>query len=1284
MCKSIAQHWRKEIYPDRWLDRLHAPVAQHLTNLEQEELLGLELMPQEVEDEPNDVEVRQWNIQLLKYHKAAGHPNNYNLARIVREAGKPRWQVQAAFRLHCDDCAALKLGGSSSGRIPPASLRPLPMAWEMVGMDTTEWTPPHSKLKYNVLVLMDLATHFKSATILKEFSLSEQQHESSQEILDALFRCWLSLLPKMKILVPDNAKSMVSQMVRSTLADLNIQVEVPPAKESWSHGMMERCAQEVKISASKLTLSFPSCSATSILAMAVNALNSTEIVQGYTPHQWVFGKQFSFTLEDERSMAQIMPEAEGPDFVQLLANRSQAEEIARKSRAAVVLNKLHNSKVRQPLQTFAPTELVKIWRKYSLEGGGKRGGLKKMARPQWLGPGRVVLHEVIHGQQPGDPRRHIVWVIIGGQLHRCSVHSVRRVTERERLDYELHCPEDPSQWRSIDDLMPRRSYIDVTHEEPGEEEEEFPHLPALPDSTTMAGIPPRPPHRRHFMKRAISPSPEREVVPEVPDVPPPVNDYTPSYSPEVEEPDEEIGNTGVGSGIPTLRERSGDGASQPLLSVSSGSSSVPEPESKKARQEEDNLFHALEIVDEAVILTVEFEFHSQREKEKFLRKPSLFLAQKMRDGEVRLEKLSPAHRKLFVRAKTKEVNSFLSNAAVRRCLDSQEVTEALTSQRLMRCRWVLTWKPTPEESLAEALQEVQEKPLTTTFTSDGRKKAKARIVLLGFEHPDLLSASHQTSSPVQALLTRNLSYQLVMERGWDIEGIDMSTAFLQTLPTEEEKKLWTTGVKELREALQIPEGGVMRILKNFYGSTTAPRNLWENVNSAMKKLGAHNIKGDACFWLWLVPDEEHPEVKHKPLGFMAGHVDDFHRAGDMSDERWLQVRKSIDEMYKWGSVKVNAYRHAGTDLEMKTDPKFGRCLVVDQSFYIETLQDIEIDPQRFSQGEEVLTAKEITACRASLGALQWLAVQTQPLICARCNLLLTELSTAPKMTIAQEIQEMIRELRKQSSTLKFFKLPKVTHWTKVHVIGLGDQAHSNRPRGGSTGGMLVFLGGPDAVKGEPTPLILVAWKAWKLKRVSIGTNDAEMQALVETEDAVYRTRLLWAEIHGAGLLYEGRNLLQIADQEVRMVPGVLGTDSKGGFDSVTVNESPLLGLSNMRAAIQAFHVKQTIRICGTLLIWLAGDWNLGDSLTKKKPESRESMLFYLRHRTWMLKYDPEFIMSARKIKQTQGTPVQQLVQSVMNSESFWSDAIDVMSDRSYSEFMSYVLLSGPTSGAPFA
>ena len=142
----------------------------------------------------------------------------------------------------------------------------------------------------------------------------------------------------------------------------------------------------------------------------------------------------------------------------------------------------------------------------------------------------------------------------------------------------------------------------------------------------------------------------------------------------------------------------------------------------------------LEQVDECYVLEFDLVLENDHQQKRLMEHPSMFLAQKMRACEVRLDKLSPAHQELFRRAKAKEANSFLSNQAVRRCADGLEEETARNSGRLMRCRWVLKWKPTPDKSMPEALQELQTKPQETTLTSDGRKKAKARILLLGLEH----------------------------------------------------------------------------------------------------------------------------------------------------------------------------------------------------------------------------------------------------------------------------------------------------------------------------------------------------------------------------------------------------------------------------------------------------------------------------------------------------------------------------------------------------------------------
>ena len=97
-----------------------------------------------------------------------------------------------------------------------------------------------------------------------------------------------------------------------------------------------------------------------------------------------------------------------------------------------------------------------------------------------------------------------------------------------------------------------------------------------------------------------------------------------------------------------------------------------------------------------------------------------------------------------------------------------------------------------------------------------------------------------------------------------------------------------------------------------------------------------------------------------------------------------------------------------------------------------------------------------------------------------------------------------------------------------------------------------------------------------MKRRAIGSNDAEIQSILEAEDVGFRARLLRAEVHGASFDVKelrGIDLAEKMEAVARLVRGVLCTDSRGGYDAVEVNESPLLGLSNLRSALQAFQLR---------------------------------------------------------------------------------------------------------------
>ena len=82
---------------------------------------------------------------------------------------------------------------------------------------------------------------------------------------------------------------------------------------------------------------------------------------------------------------------------------------------------------------------------------------------------------------------------------------------------------------------------------------------------------------------------------------------------------------------------------------------------------------------------------------------------------------------------TLELSQVVAADAVRRLMQEEELD--LKPERLLRMRWVLTWK----------------------HTEGGDRKAKARLVILGHQHPDLTSVP--TAAPTLGNMSRHLLLQ---------------------------------------------------------------------------------------------------------------------------------------------------------------------------------------------------------------------------------------------------------------------------------------------------------------------------------------------------------------------------------------------------------------------------------------------------------------------------------------------------------------------------------------------
>ena len=120
--------------------------------------------------------------------------------------------------------------------------------------------------------------------------------------------------------------------------------------------------------------------------------------------------------------------------------------------------------------------------------------------------------------------------------------------------------------------------------------------------------------------------------------------------------------------------------------------------------------------------------------------------------EVKLRDLTEEDRQKFKGAKAKEVGAWLDHGTVKKV-----AAGTLDESQLMRCRWILTWK-NPE-------------------TEGGPKRPKARLVVLGFEDPDL--ATIPNDAPTLGKDARQLLLQKVASNRWKLINFDISTAFLQ-------------------------------------------------------------------------------------------------------------------------------------------------------------------------------------------------------------------------------------------------------------------------------------------------------------------------------------------------------------------------------------------------------------------------------------------------------------------------------------------------------------------------
>ena len=118
---------------------------------------------------------------------------------------------------------------------------------------------------------------------------------------------------------------------------------------------------------------------------------------------------------------------------------------------------------------------------------------------------------------------------------------------------------------------------------------------------------------------------------------------------------------------------------------------------------------------------------------------------------------------------------------------------------------------------------------------DGTPRAKARLVVRGYNDADALAGNLDTQSPTASRLARNLLLSISAMLRWSGWSADVATAFLQGIP--QKRQLWLRFPNDCLHILGCGPETRMALIKPVYGQLDAPRRWWQEATRRLTQEG---------------------------------------------------------------------------------------------------------------------------------------------------------------------------------------------------------------------------------------------------------------------------------------------------------------------------------------------------------------------------------------------------------------------------------------------------------------
>ena len=519
--------------------------------------------------------------------------------------------------------------------------------------------------------------------------------------------------------------------------------------------------------------------------------------------------------------------------------------------------------------------------------------------------------------------------------------------------------------------------------------------------------------------------------------------------------------------------------------------------------------------------------------------------------ELDYRKMAPHDQKLFDAAKQKEVKAWMDHGTVKKLTKG-----SLKPEQVMRCRWLLTWKD-PLPGMTE-------------------KRAKARLVILGFEDPGVGIVPND--APTLSKDARQLLLQKAASRRWDLINFDISTAFLKG--AGDGRPLGIHAPPEIRHALKMKEGDQCSLEGGAYGRVDAPFLWYQALQATLESLGFIACPFDGCLFSLVTPG---PKGEPRVRGILGVHVDDGIGAGDSYFKSIIQKLRGI---YDFGTYYEKEFTFCGVHYKQWDDSS----IEMDQVDYIQKIEPIDVGRSRRSQPEADVTEMERQHLRRLCGSLQYAAVHTRPDLSAKTGML-QSMVTRAKVKHLLEANRVLMEGKKHPVCLMMVPIQEEL----VAFCAFSDASFSSSKDLSSRQGTLIFATDVSLARNQRTVVCPVAWSSRRIPRVVTSTLSAESIALSSSLDRLGFIRVCWEWLKNPSIDWSDPSRLLKGATLASAV-----TDCKSVYDIATKNAVPTC--SEYRTTLECLLIRERLQE-NVAMRWISTQAMLADCLTKSMDAS---------------------------------------------------------------------------------